>query len=834
MSELLKALFSELEQGEFIELRIKRRDRDDAAAYLCDSVEHALTVAGKATDLYHVWFGVAPRFRANNKVRRLTAIWLDVDATDFGGDLDLTLRHATDSVAFPPSCLVSSGNGYHVYWFLTEPTNPAAARKVLRAFHDAAEIGKTHDITRFLRLPGTYNPKYEPPRECKIEYIYPDLCYSISDLMNITKIDGKVLHRIVTGDTHDYPSRSERDWFVVRSLQIAQVSSEGITAIFATRPVGDKFRSETDGTHYLKFTMEKSAASLGAVTVAQREDEQELFEERLDGYWFTSSKGSIRVSSFTFKPQLLLNAYDGQVFYGTMQCEDKTWEGIALPRAAFSRVSALDKYIGDMHWQWLGNDTHLRHLQLYLLRQHERLGGQVTVGVSSLGRHGDVWVTPSGCITTNGTLPVESSPFVYLNPRHVQRDIIYEDAGAGLADIAELFAELYPTINVPEVVMPALGWFSACAIKPLIEEAGYRMPNLSVWGTKGGGKTSLIKLLLKLLGDVNPAGMYSGTTHFVTTTLVASATSIPVFLSEFRLDMDSQALRTLRSIMLMQYDTGSDARGRADQTVREYPLCAPIILDGEDIFDDAAIRERMISVNMSPENIAERSTAWRAYKELADIPIHLLALPFVRFTLAKDVDWVVDNVTEQLEHTMRVFPLKMADRVRQNIAVCLAGWRLFYEFMESLDLLFPLPTPVAFASSTSDVVNTQTGRSRSLVDDFVTDAVNHVATGGQGFRWKYSNEEGILWIHLSTAMNWWRTLRARTHMPTLGTDAIKRQLAERSEIQHPGFGQYLADVKKVIMEGTTVHAHGIRLAAALDAGLDVPETIRSREVVIKL
>lgn len=833
MRQLFDALFSDLEEGEFIEIRIKHHDKENAAPYLCESVDRAEKVIAKATGEYHVWFGVAPRYQASNKVRRLTAVWIDVDAKDFDGDIGRALSHATESVALTPSCLVESGNGYHAYWFLDEPTNPAAARKLLRALHEAAGVGPTHDVTRFLRVPGTFNPKYKPPQECKIAFIHPELRYHTSDLMNATMLDDAVLRRIVTGDFHDYPSRSERDWFVIRSMQIVGMTTEGITAVFETRPVGDKYRSEKDPKHYLTFSMDKASESLQGVTVAQREDEAELFEEHPDGLWFTAGKRAQRVASFVFRPELLLDAPDGQVFHGTMVCGDKSWTGVSLPRDAFNRINSLTRHLTRMDWQWLGTDSHLRQYQLYLLNQHERIGGTQTVGVHSLGRHGDVWVAPDRCITVNGHLSAGAAPYVYLDPGQVKPEVAYEEPGAEATELAELFGDLYPKINAPSVVMPALGWFAASTIKPLIEEAGYRMPNLSVWGTKGGGKTSLIQLLLKLLGVVAPKAVYCGTTHFVTTALLASTTSIPVHLGEFRLDLEPIRLRGLRSMMLMQYDSGKDARGRADQTVTDYPLTAPTILDGEDMFEDAAVRERMVSVNMSPEMIEVGSPAWRAYKELEGAPLNLLAVPLIRHTLTYDAAWAADAIAEQLDRSLKVLTGRMPDRVRNNIAVCLAGWQLFCNFMDTMDALFPVPNPAMFAGSVGDVIDIKTGRARTFVDDFVTDAINHAAEGGQAFGWKL-DDEGILWIHLAPAMNWWRSMRARSHQPTLGTEAIKRQLRERDERRFPGPGQYVSDIKTTRIENRSVHAYGVRLTAALDAGLDIPDEFSTTEVTIRL
>jgi hypothetical protein len=103
-------------------------------------------------------------------IAALNCLYADFDAKDFGGSLDETLAHVR-ALAVPPSVIVASGGGYHCYWLLAEPfvldTDKARERAVgvqrdwvtLVGSDDAAK-----DIARVLRVPGTLNYKYNPPR----------------------------------------------------------------------------------------------------------------------------------------------------------------------------------------------------------------------------------------------------------------------------------------------------------------------------------------------------------------------------------------------------------------------------------------------------------------------------------------------------------------------------------------------------------------------------------------------------------------------------------------------------------------------------------------------
>mgnify|MGYP001228369449 CR=1 FL=1 len=79
----------------------------------------------------------------------------------------------------PPSALVSSGGGIHAYWLLRNTaTVTDANREDVRAIEKRwnAHVGgskSVNDIARVLRVPGSFNFKYSPPRP--VELVYCDL-----------------------------------------------------------------------------------------------------------------------------------------------------------------------------------------------------------------------------------------------------------------------------------------------------------------------------------------------------------------------------------------------------------------------------------------------------------------------------------------------------------------------------------------------------------------------------------------------------------------------------------------------------------------------------------
>jgi len=73
-----------------------------------------------------------------------------------------------------PSVIVDSGQGYHCYWLLKEPIIVTDANRESIMYTQSQWVKKmlsddgAKDIARVLRVPGTYNNKYEAPLEVKI------------------------------------------------------------------------------------------------------------------------------------------------------------------------------------------------------------------------------------------------------------------------------------------------------------------------------------------------------------------------------------------------------------------------------------------------------------------------------------------------------------------------------------------------------------------------------------------------------------------------------------------------------------------------------------------
>ena len=127
--------------------------------------------------------------RGNPKASRLAqnalkqkSIWIDCDVgntPDKPGKHYDTVEEALRAILDfqvkvglpPPSAIVFSGGGIHVYWISKDPMEPkewlsyaGGLKQLLLANNIKCDTGLTTDIARILRVPGTFNYKYNPPK----------------------------------------------------------------------------------------------------------------------------------------------------------------------------------------------------------------------------------------------------------------------------------------------------------------------------------------------------------------------------------------------------------------------------------------------------------------------------------------------------------------------------------------------------------------------------------------------------------------------------------------------------------------------------------------------
>lgn len=179
----LKALYRNCDQG-FINLRFLPSGANLFVPLPRIDTIPSLLETHKGENAY---FGVATRKNGDGTkqgIIQIPALWLDMDLKEFTNEEWKKLEINLDGFPLNPSYIIGSGGGFHIYWQLKEPAFQEGipqVEDVLRrlATYFGGDKSAT-DASRILRIPGTLNYKYNPPRQITArmavghEYNLPD------------------------------------------------------------------------------------------------------------------------------------------------------------------------------------------------------------------------------------------------------------------------------------------------------------------------------------------------------------------------------------------------------------------------------------------------------------------------------------------------------------------------------------------------------------------------------------------------------------------------------------------------------------------------------------
>lgn len=149
---------------------------------------------------------------AGESVRRKTNIaenvflHADVDAKGIAIDL-AEARRRIEALPLPPSIIVNSGNGLHVYWLLNEPVTPDDAfEATLRQLADL--VGgdpSVVDRSRLMRLPGSHNTKDGAYKKVEILSADYERRYNLCDIEDMLGYMPPIIARRVSDTRANEP-----------------------------------------------------------------------------------------------------------------------------------------------------------------------------------------------------------------------------------------------------------------------------------------------------------------------------------------------------------------------------------------------------------------------------------------------------------------------------------------------------------------------------------------------------------------------------------------------------------------------------------------------------
>ena len=183
-----------------IELRAKSADGPIVAREFCttyDKVQRFADKHGGRDQKLAVYYGVGKRGAGadgtKENVLSVPALWSDIDVGKHGWDYATIVKAFHDLPGcLQPSALVHSGGGLHAYWLLDEAiefdtpgketwhTAVAEFERCNKAFGHFTGGDNVFDISRVLRLPGTFNARRA--KECHVIWFYRWHKHSLAEL----------------------------------------------------------------------------------------------------------------------------------------------------------------------------------------------------------------------------------------------------------------------------------------------------------------------------------------------------------------------------------------------------------------------------------------------------------------------------------------------------------------------------------------------------------------------------------------------------------------------------------------------------------------------------
>lgn len=267
--------------------------------------------------------------------------------------------------------------------------------------------------------------------------------------------------------------------------------------------------------------------------------------------------------------------------------------------------------------------TILRHLRELVSQQPAPIrSGTEFIG---LAPSREEWVTPFGSIGTDGWVENPDYEFYAKAGEDDQSGSLSqkwslrpEDGTDFDVDEVRRICELLPQTRKLDRGLPILGWFYAAPLRPLIHsEFGEGAFNLlQVYGDSGAGKTTTLESFWKAFGGgSDPYG--ANDTSFTIEKHMTESCGLPVWYDEYKpAEMPKGDLDRLRRALKKVTKGATLPKGTADMGEIAFELRAPVVVSGEQKFQDPPIRRRAIMTNLTSEATEPGSSTVQAFGEL--------------------------------------------------------------------------------------------------------------------------------------------------------------------------------------------------------------------------
>lgn len=478
----------------------------------------------------------------------------------------------------------------------------------------------------------------------------------------------------------------------------------GWNKLYNSPPLPDDKVEETVKDEYERY---KHQSSIQPVRI--------IFQD--NSYITVSGRGGknlkTQITNFFIEPRELLMLQGSDC----LSCSVTTNQGvkyddIILENTDWHSRAKLLKAIGHQDCSFFGNDSDVQnlcsHVNSYVPIRKK--------GTKVIGLVNDTWVVDGMNITTSGKCGSMSIIPYQKGTDAFYHKIVYKELDN--ISYTQLMQDFYSNItllNSPETILPILGWNFAAPLKPIIMNQLGSFPLMFIHGGQGGGKTSTVKLFMRLHGYKDDKPQMCDMKPFPMLKLLSSTNAIPVVLDEFKMkDMKQDSIDNLLRFMRKTYDGEVETKGRADQTTESYNLEAPLVVMGEWNINQPAIKERIIFPRFSGA-VKKDKAMQTAFQKIYSLPLEGFMPRYIEYCLGVDLK---NKYEAAKRYVQKVFKKHtVAPRIVHNLSSMILGLMIFRDYGRYHRVTVPkMDYNVILKSQLKEITGNDTGMVSSAVD----------------------------------------------------------------------------------------------------------------------
>jgi hypothetical protein len=376
-----------------------------------------------------------------------------------------------------------------------------------------------------------------------------------------------------------------------------------------------------------------------------------------NGYYKVGGENRTELSNWMFLPQRELSGEDGYAYEGVFMPHGEVTTVASYELAGQVQLKAWARRHGGA---WAGTEQDVaRLLSMFQAEGPFLAPGNMT---SVVGLNAEHFVGPNLCIGPDHWVYVPPRNDPHFGP-HIN---IVPHAPENWTPIQ---LSVLRELHSHEVMDPILAWLGAAPLRSLLNE----FPILAVTGSSGTGKTTLIDTVVPaFLGSTISINLTSTTRHALDA-FVSGTNAWPVHVDEFRPGARIDTMTSFRQIIRDAYTAQENARGGMTENYSEITTTAavaPIIVSGEDAFDETSHLERMVSVSLP---LIGRSPD--VLRQVRDWPAGL-ASAYLTWLQRKLEDGTLIEIINYKRGDS-----SLPDRHQINLGVLDLGWNLINQFL---------------------------------------------------------------------------------------------------------------------------------------------------------